>query len=53
MEIDPLTSGFDAAFFTWQRTGEKELNNIEQRLKDTWWSFKMIENQIWKKKTKN
>lgn len=53
MEIDPLTSGFDAAFFTWQNAGEKDLNNIEQRIMDKWWSFRMIENQIWEKRAKN
>ncbi|MEO0585173.1 MAG: hypothetical protein AAF135_23370, partial [Bacteroidota bacterium] len=44
MEIDPLTAGFDTAFFSW--TKQADLNNLEDRLLDRWWQFTDIETNM-------
>ena len=44
MEIDPLTAGFDTAFFSW--TKQADLNNLEDRRLNHWWQFTEIETNM-------
>lgn len=39
MEIDPLTPGYDTAFFTWKDPQAENVNNAEDRLQNDWWQF--------------